>query len=140
MRPKKCREAGRVIGTAQAVAELLARDARTLEQECFWTIAVNVRNELIGYELIALGTAYSVEVHPRDVYRFAVRSNAAGIVVAHNHPSGDPLPSPEDVVLTRRLFDAGQILGIPMVDHVVITSKPAMHRSIAEQYPNLWRS
>ena len=81
------------------------------------------------------GTAHSVEIHPRDVFRRAIRSNAAGIALAHNHPSGDPTPSPEDLELTRRLVECGRLLGIPVVDHVVMTRNK--FRSLAELYPAL---
>jgi DNA repair protein RadC len=90
------------------------------EQEHFVVLALNVRNGMIGAEVIAKGTVHSVEVSPRDVFRYAVRTNAAGIVIAHNHPSGDCTPSDEDVALTERLVEVGKTLGIPVVDHVVV--------------------
>jgi DNA repair protein RadC len=90
------------------------------EQEHFVVIALNVRNGMVGAEVVAKGTAYSVEVSPRDVFRYAVRTNAAGIVIAHNHPSGDPTPSEDDIALTKRLIAVGETLGIPVVDHVVV--------------------
>ncbi len=125
------RAAGRTVERPCDVQEILAAQCRGLEQECFWVLAVNSRNQLIGFEMIAKGTAASVEVHPRDVFRYAIRINAVGIIVAHNHPSGDPTPSPEDILLTRRLMDVGKIVGVPVVDHVVICSSGS-HRSIIE--------
>jgi DNA repair protein RadC len=93
------------------------------QQETFVVIMLNARNGLIGAHVVAIGTVSSVEVHPRDVFREAVRRNAAGIVVAHNHPTGNVEPSPEDHLLTARLVEAGKVLGIPVVDHLIVGSK-----------------
>ena len=76
------------------------------------------------------GTAIGVEVHPREVFRPLIRMAAAGGVLAHNHPSGDPTPSSEDLELTRRMREVGQLLGIPIIDHVVVAQNG--YRSIAE--------
>lgn len=101
------------------------------QQEIFYVLCLNVRNQLIGEPVeVARGTVCGVEVHPREVFRAAIRASAAGIVLAHNHPSGDPTPSVEDVELTRRLREAGTLLGIPVVDHVVVTA--TSFRSISE--------
>ncbi len=116
LNPKK----GCQLFTADDVHSLLLPQLKNLEQECFWVIAVNCHNQIIGFEMIAKGTVHSVEVNPRDVFRYAVRTNAAAIIVSHNHPSGDCTPSREDYILTERLKEAGNILGIPLVDHVVV--------------------
>jgi DNA repair protein RadC len=79
---------------------------------------------------IARGTAIGVEVHPREVFRPLIRMAAAGGVLAHNHPSGDPTPSSEDLELTRRMREVGMLLGIPVIDHVVIAQNG--FRSIME--------
>ena len=120
-----------MIGSAKHVFDLLRERASGLAQEVFWAIPVNVRNKLIGDAVeIARGTVCGVEVHPREVFRVGCRTAAAGIVLAHNHPSGDPTPSEEDVELTRRLREVGNMIGIPVVDHVVVTGNG--YRSIAE--------
>lgn len=93
------------------------------EQEDFFAVLLDVKNQLLGIEHVARGTVRGVEVHPRDVFRVAVRLNAAGIVLAHNHPSGDCTPSDDDIALTSRMQHAGVILGIPVVDHVVFSSE-----------------
>lgn len=93
---------------------------RGLLQEVFIVIALDARNAIVSHVEIARGSLTAVDVHPREVFRPLIRLAAAGAVVAHNHPSGDPGPSPEDVALTRRLRRAGVLLGIPLLDHVVI--------------------
>jgi DNA repair protein RadC len=90
-------------------------------QEGFVALAIGARCDLLDDPwLVALGTAICVEVHPRDIFREAILRNAVSLIVAHNHPSGDPSPSKEDDVLTHRIIKAGQILGIPLVDHIVL--------------------
>lgn len=101
-----------------------------LTQEVFYVIAIDARNVVLEEVEVARGTLTSVDVHPRDVFRPLVRMAAAGAVVAHNHPSGDPTPSLEDVELTRRLREAGHLLGIPIVDHIVVADRG--HISLAE--------
>jgi DNA repair protein RadC len=91
-----------------------------LQQEVFVALALDVRNVVIEEIEIARGCLTSVEVHPREVFRPLIRSAAAAAVVAHNHPSGDPSPSSEDIALTQRLRAAGDLVGIPLLDHVII--------------------
>ena len=101
-----------------------------LVQEVFLVIGIDVRNALIEVVEVARGTVNGVDVHPREVFRPLVRMAAAAAVVVHNHPSGDPTPSQEDLDLTRRLREVGILVGIPILDHVVIGSQG--FRSIAE--------
>jgi len=82
-------------------------------------IGVDIRNGLLDIVEVARGSVAGVEVHPREVFRPLIRMAAAGGVLVHNHPSGDPTPSPEDVALTRRLRQVGELLGVPIIDHVV---------------------
>jgi DNA repair protein RadC len=93
---------------------------RDLTQETFWVLGLDVRNGVVDEIEVARGSLTGVEVHPREVFRPLIRQAAAAAVVVHNHPSGDPEPSPADVGLTRRLRAAGRLLGIPVLDHVVI--------------------
>ena len=90
-----------------------------LAQEVFLVIGVDIRNGLLDIVEVARGSVAGVEVHPREVFRPLIRMAAAGGVLVHNHPSGDPTPSPEDVALTRRLRQVGELLGVPIIDHVV---------------------
>lgn len=101
-----------------------------LHQEVFVVLAIDARNTVIEELEVARGTLTGVDVHPREVFRPLVRVSAAAAVVAHNHPSGDPTPSAEDVELTRRLREAGHLLGIPIVDHIVIADRG--YTSLAE--------
>lgn len=91
-----------------------------LLQEVFWVIAIDARGAWQAELEIARGQLTGVEVHPREVFRPLIRLGAAAVIAVHNHPSGDPTPSAEDVLLTRRLREVGELVGIPLVDHVVV--------------------
>jgi DNA repair protein RadC len=91
-----------------------------LQQEVFLVIGLDIRNGLLEVVEVARGSVAGVEVHPREVFRPLVRMAAAGGVVVHNHPSGEVTPSPEDIALTERLREVGDVMGIPIVDHIVI--------------------
>ena len=103
-----------------AVARLLAPEVRGLEVETFHVLVLDARHALLAHEIIARGTLDSAPVHPREVFRPALRRGAAAIVVAHNHPSGAAEPSTQDLDVTRRLAAAGRVLGVPVLDHVVL--------------------
>jgi DNA repair protein RadC len=108
------------LGAADDVHRLVAPRLAGLAQEVFLAIGVDIRNGLLDVVEVARGSVNSVEVHPREVFRPLLRMAAAGGVLVHNHPSGDPTPSPDDIDLTRRLREVGQLIGIPIIDHVVI--------------------
>ena len=101
-----------------------------LAQEVFLILAIDVRNVVLEEIEVARGSLTQVEVHPREVFRPLIRVGAAGAIAVHNHPSGDPTPSPEDLALTRRLREVGELIGIPLVDHVVVAERGC--RSLAE--------
>ena len=88
-------------------------------QESFWVVCLNRKNFPIGRTLITLGTAESSLVHPREVFKIAILSSASGVVVVHNHPSGDPQPSTADIRVTKQLREAAVIVGIDFHDHVI---------------------
>jgi DNA repair protein RadC len=90
------------------------------EQESFYAVILNRKNYAKGRHLITLGTQSGTLAAPREVFRAAVASSAAGIICVHNHPSGDPAPSAADVQVTRQLRDAGKVLAIELLDHVII--------------------
>ena len=90
-------------------------------REHFLVVLLNSRNEVLGVETVSVGSLSASIVHPREVFRPAIIGCAAGIVVGHNHPSGDPDPSPEDLSVTRRLADVAALVGIDLHDHVVFT-------------------
>jgi len=89
-------------------------------REIFGVLLLGGKHNVIGYEQISVGTVNSSLVHPREVFGSAVRLGAVAIIVAHNHPSGNPEPSPEDVDVTARLQKSGKLLGISMLDHIIV--------------------
>jgi DNA repair protein RadC len=93
------------------------------EQEELHVLGLDARHHAVTRFLAAKGSLNVVHVHPRDVFRRLVREGAAAAIVAHNHPSGDPSPSPDDLALTRRLAAAGDLLGVPLLDHLVIARR-----------------
>lgn len=105
--------------TPEDAAQLVA-DTATLAQESFTVITLNTKHKVIDRHLITLGLADSSLVHPREVFRTAIQDGAAAIILSHNHPSGDPSPSAEDLRITRQLVEAGRILDIQILDHVII--------------------
>jgi DNA repair protein RadC len=119
-----------LVARPEDIYRLCAPRLAGLQQEVFVAVGIDIRNGLLDVVEVARGSVHAVEVHPREVFRPLVRMAAAAGVVVHNHPSGDPTPSPDDVALTRRLRDAGALLGIPIIDHVVIGDSG--FRSIAE--------
>ena len=108
------------IQSSDEAASLVMEDMRYLPQETFRALLLNVRGQVISQSQISVGTLNMSMANPREVFRDAVRKNAAAVIVVHNHPSGDPAPSREDIQTTRRLAETGEILGIPLWDHVII--------------------
>ena len=108
------------LSCPQDVADFLMPRLRYAAKEQFVVILLNGKNKVIGTEVVSEGSLSSSVVHPREVYAPAMLHHAAAIMVAHNHPSGDPKPSFEDEEVTRMLFRSGKVLGIPMIDHVII--------------------
>ena len=102
--------------TVEILRTMIVDEAR----ENVAVLALNSRRVVIGAQIVSTGTLTQSLAHPREVFRMAIQLNAAAIVVGHNHPSGDPTPSPDDQALTRRLREAAEILGIPLVDHVIV--------------------
>jgi DNA repair protein RadC len=98
----------------------LARDIRMMNREHFVGFYLNSRNQVLRREIISIGSLNASIVHPREVFLPAVALSAASVVLCHNHPSGDPTPSEEDLAITRRLLEASRILGIDLLDHVVV--------------------
>jgi DNA repair protein RadC len=102
------------------VHDLLSGELRGLAQETFHVLLLDGKHRLRRRERVSEGTLTASLVHPREVFGPAVREGAAALIVVHNHPSGDPEPSAEDLAVTRRLIEVGRILGVPLLDHVVI--------------------
>lgn len=91
-----------------------------LDHEEFWLLAMNFQNGVLAEERITSGIANASLIHPREVFRVAIKRNASGVIIVHNHPSGDPTPSAEDRAATRQLVEAGRVLDVPVYDHVVV--------------------
>lgn len=108
------------IREASDVAELLRPRFRAEKREHFLVLPLSAKNEVLMVADVSVGTLTNALVHPREVFEPPIRCGAAHIILAHNHPSGDPAPSTEDHRLTRVLKDAGTLLGIPVTDHVII--------------------
>ncbi|MBW5447859.1 DNA repair protein RadC [Cohnella sp. CFH 77786] len=108
------------IASPQDAADLLMEELRRLREEHFVVLFLNTKNRVIGRQTLSIGSLNASIVHPREVFRAAIRRSSASILCAHNHPSGDPTPSSEDVQLTRRLAQAGEVVGIELLDHIVI--------------------
>ena len=102
-------------------AKVLRQRARTREEEAFWVLMLDAKNRLIRAPLeISRGLLDASLVHPREVFREAIRSSSAAVILVHNHPSGDPTPSAEDIRVTKQLVEAGRIVDIQVLDHVIL--------------------
>ncbi|SFK75968.1 DNA repair protein RadC [Paenibacillus sp. 1_12] len=108
------------IRNPQDVFSLLEADLRHLQQEYFVCLFLNTKNHLISREILSKGSLNASIVHPREVFRAAIKRASASIVCVHNHPSTDPSPSPVDIEITKRLVAAGEIIGIDILDHIII--------------------
>ena len=108
------------VNTPQDAAGLFLGEMRYLKKEVLQVAMINVKNELIMKERVSVGGLSSAVTQPREVFANAIRKGAFGVILAHNHPSGDPSPSKEDIRITKRLAKAGELLGIRVLDHIVI--------------------
>lgn len=117
---RKHSEGRYVIKSPEDAAAYLMTDMSSLVQEHFVVLFLNVKNEVLHKQTIFIGSLNSSIVHPREIFREAVKRSAASIICAHNHPSGNPTPSPEDIEVTDRLVEAGAIIGIELLDHLII--------------------
>ncbi len=114
-------EAGNNAVTAPGdIKEMLMEHLRYLDREHFLVVLLNTKNKVVGVSTVSIGSLNATVVHPREVLKPAILAGAASFIVVHNHPSGDPLPSQEDLQVTRRLHDAAGVMGIQLRDHVVI--------------------
>ena len=123
-------ELGRRVATSQSprlsvrsprdVSALVMEEMRFLDREQFRIVLLDAKNHVLGVRTVSVGSLSSSIVHPREIFKEAIARSSAAIILVHNHPSGDPTPSREDVEVTRRLVDAGRLLGIEVLDHVVV--------------------
>lgn len=109
-----------IVRSPQDVARYVMEDLRYLQKEHFVCLFLNTKNHVIAQETLSIGSLNASIVHPREVFRAAIERGSASIICIHNHPSGDPTPSPEDVDMTHRLVEAGHVIGIEVLDHLII--------------------
>lgn len=108
------------ISSSKDVLDFLADEMRSLEQETVRVLLLNTKHMLLHSAVISVGGLNYSPIHPREVYKQALKFAAAGIILVHNHPSGEAAPSEQDIKLTKRLKEAGEIMGIPLLDHLII--------------------
>ncbi|NEQ98262.1 MAG: JAB domain-containing protein [Cyanothece sp. SIO2G6] len=124
-----------VIDDPAIAAAYLSNDLMWQPQERFAVLLLDVKHQIIGRQIISIGTATETLAHPRDIFREAIRQGATRLIVAHNHPSGNVEPSDEDIALTRQLLSGAEILGIPVLDHLILGN--GNHASM-RQLTTLW--
>lgn len=109
------------LDSTHAVIDYLREKIGKEKKEHFLILSLDIRNNLIRENIISVGILNANLVHPREVFKEAIDARAAQVILTHNHPSGDPEPSEEDLVITKRLIEAGKIIGIDVLDHIIIT-------------------
>jgi DNA repair protein RadC len=125
---RRRREPGRIASTAEAMEYCRTAFARLADdgaQEEFHIVTLDTKNQVVGSHQISVGLLDQSMVHPREVFRAAIRDAAKSIILVHNHPSGDPAPSGQDVALTRRLEQVGETVGIEVLDHIIVARRGA---------------
>jgi DNA repair protein RadC len=124
---------GEATDVAKVFQDLLSlEDKIDQDKEHFYVMHVNARQQVHLVELVAIGTLNHAEVHPRETFRRAIVEGSYSIIVAHNHPTGDVMPSEADIKTTRVLHDAGELLRIPLLDHIIFTDKKRAFFSFRE--------
>lgn len=126
---------GKIVRCSEGIAPIFRAILNTLdeldrEKEHFYTICLDAKNKIKLVDLVSVGSLSASIVHPRETFRRAIIEGAASIILGHNHPSGDPTPSKEDIALTQRLQQAGEILAVKVLDHIIIGGDN--HVSLAE--------
>lgn len=108
------------LTSPKEVFELMGRELQTYDRELFCVLNLRTNNQVINMNVVSVGTLNTALAHPREVFKSAILSNADGIILLHNHPSGSCDPSREDCLITKRLMAAGELMGIPVRDHVIV--------------------
>ena len=120
------------ISYPSAVVEFLQKKISSENKEHFSILGVNNKNQIVMYYNVSIGTVTESIVHPREVFSAAILSGCSGIIITHNHPSGNPTPSREDIATTKRIYDAGKIIGIQVLDHIIVAFDTADYYSMKE--------
>ncbi len=118
--PSCARETPGSFCSSQDVVNYYQQKMKGLKKEVFQCVALDTKNKVIRDEVVSIGSLSASIVHPRDTFKSAVRESASAVIFVHNHPSGDTKPSQEDILLTRRLVQAGEVLGIQVLDHIIV--------------------
>jgi DNA repair protein RadC len=127
-----------LINNPQDVVDQVQYQMAGLDQEELWVLLLDTRNQLLQIKHLYKGSLNASTVRLAEIFRAGIRDNAAALIVVHNHPSGDPSPSPEDIHLTKQLNEAGQLLELPVLDHIIVGKRGFM--SIKSLYPDLWQT
>jgi len=112
-----------VVKSLEDVVNIVRSQLKGKKKEHFLVLCLDIRNRVINCRPVSIGSLDTSIVHPREVFKEAVSSSAASVIFVHNHPSGDPEPSKEDVELTKRLVKAGEIIGVDVLDHIVVCDR-----------------
>ena len=116
--------------------ELVKDELVNSDREMLLSVMLTVKNDLIGVETVSIGSIISANISPRDVFKSAILANAVSIILCHNHPSGSLVPSDSDIALTKQLIEAGELLGIKVLDHLIVSNQG--YKSLREyhEFPN----
>jgi DNA repair protein RadC len=120
------------INNESAVYELVKDELATSDREILLSVMLTVKNDLIGVETVSIGSIVSANIAPRDVFKSAILANAVAIIVCHNHPSGSLIPSDSDIALTKQIVEAGELLGIKVLDHLIVSNQG--YKSMRDYY------
>ena len=120
IREKELSYGKNILNVPEKVVELSQQIIKNQDREYVLAIALDTRLRPVSLEVVAIGGINKAGVEPRDIFKHAILSNATGLVIVHNHPSGDPGPSKEDYIITERMKEAGELLGIPLLDHIIV--------------------
>jgi DNA repair protein RadC len=111
------------INGAEDVYDLVKEELENADREILLSVMLTIKNQLIGVETVNIGSVHATIISARDLFKSAILANAFGIVICHNHPSGNLDPSRDDIAITKRLVDAGELLGIKVLDHLIISNR-----------------
>lgn len=133
VRDGKVAAPARQVRSSRDVMDVLRTYLGDTDREHFVALLLDQKNKIIGIHTVSTGSLTASIVHPRETFKAAIVSNAAAMILGHNHPSGDPQPSKEDLALTERLVAGGHLLGIPILDHVIIGDGSGLSFSFADE-------
>jgi len=114
------KQTGKPLRSAQDVFNYIGPKISNLDRECFMVLLLDTKNTVLKEEIVSVGTLNGAIIHPRELFKSAIKESANSVILVHNHPSGDPTPSREDKEVTERVIDAGKLLGIDVLDHVIV--------------------